>query len=191
MKLYGSQTSPYVRRIRLLLGAQPIEFINWQIFAEQDRQKLLAVNPTLKIPMLEHNGQTLFDSAVIFRYLAKQLDIPALSWYQENQLTVINAVNDSLVSLFLCQRSGLDTNEDRLFFNIQKERIMASLFVLEQQAANQEFAQWNYVAMALFSLVDWVLFRDLLELDDYPALLAFWQDNQQQQNISETDPRLG
>lgn len=191
MKLYGSQTSPYVRRIRLLLGAQPIEFINWQIFAEHDRQKLLAVNPTLKIPMLEHNGQTLFDSAVIFRYLAKQLDIPALSWYQENQLTVINAVNDSLVSLFLCQRSGLDTNEDRLFFNIQKERIMASLFVLEQQAANQEFAKWNYVAMALFSLVDWVLFRDLLELDDYPALLAFWQDNQQQQSISETDPRLG
>lgn len=190
MKLYGSQTSPYVRRIRLLLADTPFEFIDLQIFAEQDRQKLLALNPTLKIPMLEHNGQSVFDSAVIFRYLAKQLEIPALSWYQENQLTVINAVNDSLVSLFLCQRSGLDTNEDRLFFNVQKERIVASLFVLEQQAENQEFAQWNYVAMALFSLVDWVLFRDLLELDDYPALLAFWQDNQQQASISVTNPRL-
>lgn len=190
MKLYGSQTSPYVRRIRLLLANHSYEFINMHIFAEQDRQALLALNPTLKIPMLEQDNKVIFDSGVIYRFLAAQLQLPALSWYQENQLTLINAVNDSLVSLFLCQRSGLDTNEDRLFFNAQKERIMASLFVLEQQAANQEFSEWNYIAMALYSLLDWVLFRELLELDEYPALLAFVKYNQQQTAIAETDPRL-
>jgi len=190
MKLYGSQTSPYVRRIRLLLANQSYQFVNMHIFAEEDRQALLALNPTLKIPMLEQEGEVIFDSGVIYRFLAAQFQLPALSWYQENQLTVINAVNDSLVALFLCQRSGLDTNEDRLFFNVQKERIVASLFVLEQQAANQEFTDWNYIAMALFSLLDWVLFRELLELDEYPALLAFVKHNQQQNAIAETDPRL-
>ncbi|GHG77267.1 hypothetical protein GCM10010919_32770 [Alishewanella longhuensis] len=190
MKLYGSQTSPYVRRIRLLLANQPYQFVNMQIFAEQDRQALLALNPTLKIPMLERDGKVIFDSGVIYRFLAAQSQLPALSWYQENQLTVINAVNDSLVSLFLCQRSGLDTNEERLFFNVQKERIVASLFVLEQQAANQEFTAWNYIAMALYSLLDWVLFRELLELDEYPALLAFVKANQHHLAIAETDPRL-
>jgi len=190
MKLYGSQTSPYVRRIRLLLANQSYQFVNMHIFTDEDRQTLLALNPTLKIPMLEQEGKIIFDSGVIYRFLAAQFQLAALSWYQENQLTVINAVSDSLVSLFLCQRSGLDTNEDRLFFNLQKERIVASLFVLEQQAANQEFTDWNYIAMALFSLLDWVLFRELLELDEYPALLAFVKHNQQQSAIAETDPRL-
>lgn len=190
MKLYGSQSSPYVRRLRLLLANQSYQFVNMHIFAEQDRQTLLALNPTLKIPMLEHDDKVIFDSGVIYRFLAAQLQLPALSWYQENQLTLINAVNDSLVSLLLCQRSGFDTNEDRLFFNAQKERIAASLFVLEQQAANQEFTAWNYIAMSLYSLLDWVLFRELLELDEYPALLAFVKHNQQQMAIAESDPRL-
>lgn len=191
MKLYGSQTSPYVRRIRLLLANQSYHFVNMHIFAEADREQLLALNPTLKIPMLEHEGQLIFDSGVIFRYLSAQFGFTGLSWYQENQLTLINAVNDSLVALFLCQRSGLDTSEDRLFFNAQKERIAASLYVLEQQAANMEFSEWHYVSMALFSLLDWVLFRELVELEEYPALLAFVKHNVQQSAIAETDPRLG
>ena len=190
MKLYGSQTSPYVRRIRLLLAAQPYEFVDMQIFAEGDREKLLALNPTLKVPMFEHDGQMVFDSGVIYRYLTKVLSLPALSWYQENQLTVINAINDSLITLFLSARSGLDTNEDRLFFNAQKQRIAASMFVLEQQALNHEFAQWNYVAMSLYSLLDWVIFRELLELNDYPALQAFFAENKNQPAIAITDPRL-
>lgn len=190
MKLYGSQTSPYVRRLRLLLANHSYEFVNMQIFAEADRQQLLALNPTLKIPMFEHDGKVIFDSGVIYRFLAAKLQLAPLSWYQENQLTVINAVNDSLVSLFLCQRSGLDTNEDRLFFNAQKERIVASLFVLEQQAANQEFSDWNYIAMSLYCLLDWILFRELLELEEYPALLAFVKNNQQQNALAESDPRL-
>jgi glutathione S-transferase len=190
MQLYGSQTSPYVRRIRLLLADTDHQFINMNIFAEADRQKLLELNPTLKIPMLLDNEEIIFDSNVIYRYLATKMGMAPLSWYQENQLTLINAVNDSLVSLFLCSRSGLNTNEDRLFFNAQKERIAASMFVLEQQAANQEFADWQYPEMALYCLLDWVIFRELLDLDDYPALLAFHAANQQQAGAAVSDPRL-
>ena len=133
MKLYGSQTSPYVRRIRLLLANQSYQFVNMHIFAEEDRQTLLALNPTLKIPMLEQEGKIIFDSGVIYRFLAAQFQLAALSWYQENQLTVINAVSDSLVSLFLCQRSGLDTNEDRLFFNLQKIDAILKLFKISKR----------------------------------------------------------
>lgn len=191
MKLYGSQTSPYVRRIRLLLAKTAHEFINLNIFAGQDRDTLASLNPTLRIPMLDDNGQVIFDSGVIYRYLATKCDFANLSWYQENQLTVINAVNDSLVMLLQLNRSGFDTNDDKLFFNLQRERVATSLYVLEQQAANGEFASWNYVAMALYSLVDWTLFRELLELDDYPALLAFVEQNRQRAAIAETDPRKG
>ncbi|MDX1392334.1 MAG: glutathione S-transferase family protein, partial [Rheinheimera sp.] len=75
MKLYGSQTSPYVRRIRLLLAQAPHEFINLNIFADADRQTLASINPTLRIPMLEDDEKIIFDSGVIYRYLAPQLQI--------------------------------------------------------------------------------------------------------------------
>ncbi|WP_215397748.1 glutathione S-transferase family protein [Rheinheimera oceanensis] len=191
MKLYGSQTSPYVRRIRLLLATTAHEFINLNIFTGEGRQTLAAINPALRIPMLDDAGQVIFDSGVIYRYLAAKLGIAPLSWYQENQLTVINAVNDSLVMLLQCSRSGFDTNDDKLFFNLQRERVATSLYVLEQQAANNEFANWDYVAMALYSLVDWTLFRELLEFDYYPALQAFVAQNKTQPMIKDSDPRLG
>lgn len=191
MKLYGSQTSPYVRRIRLLLATTAHEFINLNIFAAEGRQTLAAINPALRIPMLDDAGQVIFDSGVIYRYLAPKLGIAPLGWYQENQLTVINAVSDSLVMLLQCSRSGFDTNDDKLFFNLQRERVATSLYVLEQQADNGEFAQWDYVAMALYSLVDWTLFRELMEFDDYPALLAFLAQNKAQPMIKDSDPRLG
>jgi glutathione S-transferase len=191
MKLYGSQTSPYVRRIRLLLATTAHEFINLNIFTGEGRQTLAAINPALRIPMLDDAGQVIFDSGVIYRYLAAKLGIAPLSWYQENQLTVINAVSDSLVMLLQCSRSGFDTNDDKLFFNLQRERVATSLYVLEQQAANNEFAKWDYVAMALYSLVDWTLFRELMEFDDYPALLAFVAQNKTQPMIKDSDPRLG
>ena len=190
MKLYGSQTSPYVRRIRLLLADVAHDFVNMNIFAGNDRELLAAKNPTLRIPMLEDNDQMIFDSGVIYRYLTAKLNLKPLSWYQENQLSVINAVNDSLVMLLQCTRSGMDTSEDKLFFNLQRERVATSLYVLELQAENGEFATWDYPAMALFCLVDWTLFRELIELDDYPALLKFVKDNASQAGVSASDPRL-
>ena len=45
--------------------------------------------------------------------------------------------------------------------------------------------------MALYSLIDWTLFRQLVELDDYPALLAFVAANSQQPGVAVSDPRLG
>ena len=93
--------------------------------------------------------------------------------------------------LLQCSRSGFDTNDDKLFFNLQRERVATSLYVLEQQADNGEFAQWDYVAMALYSLVDWTLFRELMEFEDYPALLAFLVQNKSQPMIKDSDPRLG
>lgn len=191
IKLFGSQTSPYVRRIRLLLASQPYEFVKINILDEADRELLSQYNPTYKIPMLLDGTEVVFDSGVIYRYLSQKLGLEHLSLYQENQLTLINAVNDSLVILYQASRSGFDITEDRLLFNLQTERIGASLFVLEQQCANGEFANWQYPAQALYSLIDWIVFRELADMEHYPALLAFVDNNRQQRAVTESDPRLG
>lgn len=70
MKLYGSLTSPYARKLRVLLLEQPVacEFVVADpIGAASPVPKL---NPLGKIPVLERDdGSVLFDSPVIFEYL--------------------------------------------------------------------------------------------------------------------------
>jgi glutathione S-transferase len=65
LKLYGSTTSPFVRRIRIWLANTEHEFVNLLIFEDQDREVLAAKNPTMKIPILEDyvsgHYQVIFD----------------------------------------------------------------------------------------------------------------------------------
>ncbi len=103
---------------------------------------------------------------------------------------MINAVNDSLVEILLCQRSGFDTKSDKLFFNLQHERITGTLQVLEQQAADQQFVSWDYLAISLFCLLDWIEFRQLADLSPYPSLRQFWSQALTQPGVAQSDPRL-
>ena len=190
MKLFGSLSSPFVRRLRLLLISQPYEFISLNIFETAGRETLVQLNPTRKVPMLQDGELVIFDSGVIFRYLCQKLQLPTLSWADENRLTMINAVNDSLVELLLCQRSGFDTHSDKLFFNLQHERVVGTLQLLEQQAAAGQFDDWDYLAISLYCLLDWAEFRQLADLTSYPALQQFVQTAQDRPGVVQTDPRL-
>ncbi|MBE1301941.1 MAG: glutathione S-transferase family protein [Alteromonadaceae bacterium] len=189
MKLYGSTTSPYVRRIRMLLANVEHEFINMQIFAGKDRDVLLEKNPTLKIPMLEDGEDIIYDSRVIFRYLANKYDLPALTWKQENLLTVIDSINDSLVQLLLLQRSEIESADDKLYFKLQNERVAHAFNHLNEEVLAGEFEHWEYPTICLFCLVDWTAFRQLHDLSDYSHLLDFAADHKERIEASATDPR--
>lgn len=189
MKLYGSCTSPYVRRLRIFLNAYDYQFLNINIFGEQDRARLKALNPTLKIPMLEDEGQIIFDSNVICRYLGEKFQMAPLSWNQANQLTLINAANDSLIELLLCERSKLDTHADVMFFKLQRERLEVVFHELNQQCEVGQFNQWNYPAICLFCLLDWIDFRSLYAMERFQSLCEFHRKNLTRAGVKATDPR--
>ena len=191
MQLYGSLTSPYVRRLRAFAIEKNIhfEFLNLNIFAEQDRETLVKLNPTRKIPMLLDDGQVIFDSNVIYRYWCQTLGFEPLSWQQENTLTLVNSANDSLVELLMCQRSGFDTQEDKLFFNLQRERVQGVLHVLNQATEQGEFLTYDYIAISLYCLIDWIRFRNLTNLTAFPALTSFHQQHAERQSNRATVPR--
>ncbi len=190
MKVYGSVASPYVRRVRMALSGKAFEFVAMNIFEAAGRELLGRLNPTRKVPMLQDGEHVIFDSGVIYRYLVEAHGLPALTWQQENDLTTINAANDSFVELLLCKRSGFDTNDDKLFFNLQRERVAGTLQVLNDKVVAGDFAAWNYVSQCLYCLVDWVSYRDLYDLAPYPELLNFITQHAQRVDVRETDPRL-
>lgn len=189
MKLMGSKTSPYVRRIRLLLTETPHEFVHMNIYGE-DRDQLRRHSPVLKVPVLIDDGREIYDSRVIARYLSGTLGLEALSWNQENQLSLIDGANDSCVTLLLSKKSGLNIDEDLEFWNLQKERIMATLRTLNAMVEAGEFAQWNYPAICLYCLVDWMDFRDLVDFGEVGSLKTFRDGNRNQPGVADTDPRL-
>lgn len=190
MKLYGSTTSPFVRRIRMLLANIEHEFINMQIFAGADRETLASKNPTLKIPMLEVDDQVIFDSRVIFQFLSEKFAMTPLTWDEENQLTLIDAANDTFVQLLLLQRSGFDTEDDKLYFKLQRERVNETLKALDEMVSTGLFAHWAYPEMCLFSLVDWIEFRELHNLVGLDNLKAFRQKHAERIEVTATDPRV-
>ena len=79
MKLYGSTTSPFVRRIRIVLASIDHEFLNLQIFSGADRELLASRNPTLKVPCLEDGSEIIFDSRIIYNYLADKYQYEPLT----------------------------------------------------------------------------------------------------------------
>lgn len=191
IKLYGSTTSPYVRRLRMWMANLDHEFVNMQIYSGKDRELLAAKNPTLKIPMLEDGNELLFDSRVIYRYLSEKLDFPKPSWDQENQLTLIDAATDSLVQMLLLSRSEIDTSEDKMYFKLQRERVESTLSHLNMLVEKGHFGNWHYPSMCLYSLIDWVEFRTLHDLREMTALKQFRQENVQRIEVTATDPRSG
>src|SRR3989344_2480203 len=78
MKLYGSLTSHYVRKLRILLREKGVacEFVQADAWAADSPVPRL--NPLGKVPVLERdNGSALYDSPVILEYL-DSLKAPAL-----------------------------------------------------------------------------------------------------------------
>lgn len=191
MILYGSNTSPFARRLRIWLASErlPFEYIHLDIFSEQGRAILSEHNPAKKIPFLVDGSTVICDSNVIYRYVSQKFQLPALTWGQENALTYINACNDSLVELLLCQRSGFDTNSDKLFFNLQRERVGALLALLNEECMKSSFINCSYLAISLYCLIDWIEFRALWPLESYPALVECYGKVKNQFDVTQSDPR--
>lgn len=189
MKLVGSHPSPYVRRLRLWLKDHPYDFLPLDIYSEAGRAELETYTPAMKVPMLLDGEQAVYDSRVIYRYLNQRLQRETLSWQEENLLTLIDSLQESFIILLMSQRSGLSPDEDRLILNLQHDRIQRTLPVLETAVQSGAFSQWQYPAICLFTLLDWIQFRELFTLAEYPMLNAFHRAQLEKTEVKATDPR--
>lgn len=189
IQLFGSTSSPYVRRLRLFMQDIRHDFVLVDIFNSRDRANLEVQNPTLKIPMLKDGDQTILDSGNIFRYLQSKQGLPALSWDQQNILSSIDAANESLVQMLILSRSDIDTSADKLYFRIQRERLDAVFAHLEEQANQGAFSTWHYVSISLYCLLDWIMFRQLYDISTYSKLNQLHLNWDQLAICHQTNPR--
>tara|TARA_R100000656_G_scaffold100727_1_gene73201 strand:- start:734 stop:1225 length:492 start_codon:yes stop_codon:yes gene_type:complete len=161
------------------------------IFDPAQRAEFKKITPVLKIPVLQiHSSgqiQNIYDSRVIYNYLNKKHWQHDLSIEQENILTIIDGVNDSLVTLYSMTLCGMKIEEDKRFIMAQRERVIEGFDVLNQLWTSE--SAWDYPSISLYCLIDWAVFRELIQIDRWPHLLQFYKVMAKQPLLKETDPR--
>lgn len=189
--LLGSKTSPFVRRIRMLLEHIPYEFKEMNIFETEDGLQLNKINPLNQIPVLTDGEKSIWDSRQIFNYLNKTHQLEELSWEEENTLTAIVGAMSSGISLLLMKRSGMNINEPYMFINRQKERMDSILDYLKPYLENEGLKNWNFITMTMYCFLDWVVFRELLDLTHRPECQKFLATHCDRKIVKETEiPRI-
>lgn len=168
--LYGSTTSPYVRRVRLLLEGSDYQFETINVYDKSQREEFSRISPIRRLPVLKQDEQLIYDSAVIANHLLRQQQQPALTVEQYNLISTVDAATDSLIIILQSRNSGLDVDAAKLFYDLQISRVEACFDWLEQQALAGAFSQWDYPSIALITLLDWAAFRQLMDLAQYPEL---------------------
>ncbi|MEO5667512.1 MAG: glutathione S-transferase family protein [Bdellovibrionota bacterium] len=189
LKLYGSLTSPFTRRLRVVLDPSLYEFILKDIFSPVDRESFKSLSPVMKVPVLQDGETLVYDSRLIHRYLGDKGLVAKLDWSTENLQTIIEGVSDSLVNMLLLKRSSVVLDPGSPLGLSHAARVTESLAYLEKEASEGTFGRWDFVSISLYCLIDWARFRELVSMEKYPHLLRFTEDCVSRPRVVDTDPR--
>lgn len=187
MKLIGSKTSPFVRRIRLFLAEAPYEFEILDVLSEPGRSQVFAKNPVGRIPVLIDGQTVIWDSRLILRYLLEKTRRPLPSLETELKLDLIDNANDTGVALFQIKKFNLDPHWQNTFSKNQVDRLNKILNHLEH---GKKPELETFEGIWLFCLLDWIEFREVSKISGhFPKLEVFWTESKRHKLAIATDPR--
>lgn len=154
MKLYGSLTSPYVRKCRILIREKALacEFVQADAWAADSPVPRL--NPLGKVPVLERaDGAALYDSPVLMEYL-DSLTAPALTapagedrWAMLRLEALADGILDATVTRLLESRRPLPQQSPE---NIkrQEEKIARALTYADSLPQGGAYLMQNRFSIA-------------------------------------------
>ena len=190
LTLIGSYTSPYVSKLRLFLhGETNVTFRAVNYLEEEGNKYLKEINPFNQIPMLLDGDRPVYDSRIIFNYLAKKKGLAPLSTEEENILSAIDTILSTGVNLFSLRKGGVNIEDRSNYFLVrQKERIPSLLKMLTPWANLQKPEKdWNFLTMSMFSMLYWLEFRDVYKVSSHPEMVDFLERFKNCPGVAETD----
>lgn len=201
MKLYGSDTSPYVRKTRVLIHEKGID-CEWILERPADPGgRFRELNPLGKIPVLERDsGDVLFDSPVIVEYLdtlSGERLVPAdgeARWQVQKIHAMADGMLDATVTRFL---EGLRPEGKRMQEVIDKhaKKIHDSLDYAETLVADRDFVIGDNLSLADLALAVALEYIDFRYAHDWrsthPALAGWLVPMSQRPSFISTQPPKG
>ncbi len=180
MHLYGSYTSPYVRRVRILADGLGVPLAMTDVATEAGQAALRAVTPLWRVPTLTlPDGTALWDSQAILEGLVRRHGWgpfrPVVDIERESNLVLaVNGALDSAVNVFYLQKDGVDA-AGVPYLTKQKARVDAAMAWIEQQLCEDAFfdGRPGFAELALYTTLGWMAFRDTWPVADHPILASF------------------
>lgn len=78
LELYSYDACPFAQRTRMVLGEKGIEFDLHEVDVHNKPPRWKEISPYGKVPVLLHDGQSIYESAIINQYLDEAFPQPAL-----------------------------------------------------------------------------------------------------------------
>ena len=197
MKLYGSLTSPYVRKVRIVLIEKGLRY-DMAVEGPADAAGNVArLNPLRAIPVLERDdGDVYFDSPVICEYLDSLNDTPrlypaggeprwqALRWHALGQ-----GMMEATVARFVELRKPVD-KQDAAIASKHEARIAAAMAFANERVPASGFVQGAHIGIADIALGAALGYVDLRYVHDwrakYPKLAGWHMPLSQRASFTET-----
>jgi glutathione S-transferase len=199
MKLIGSKTSPFVRKVRVLLAERqlPHEFIEESAWNADT--KVPNYNPLNKVPALQlDNGESIYDSAVIAEYLdgisgGQYLPKPPAERARVKCHEALgDGIADAGITAFL-ERKRDAARQDAAWITRQMDKVNAGIASLAGTLGSKPYlggSQMNLGDIACACGLFWAEFRmpELRWRDQYPNLKAWAERMESRPSFAATQP---
>lgn len=198
MRLYGSTTSPYVRRVRAVALELGLSFEWVDTSTEAGQAALRAKNPVWKVPTVELGEQVIFDSRVITEHLLRRHGPGPLAPLAEddpstrNVMTAIDGAVDALINVLYLQRDGVGKGQSSYVVK-QHERAAAALGWVDGQVDDVWLGRakaFGLPELALVTALEWMRFRDMYAVERHPALVRCIEHHGARESLVATRPHV-
>lgn len=201
MKLIGSNTSPYVRKVRIVMAEKRIECeFELENVWSADTQ-VGQFNPIAKVPvLLLDDGTCVYDSRVIAEYLDGVTPVSRLIPEGGRDRLLVkrwealgDGITDAGIAIFL-ERKRPEANQSADWISRQLGKIDACIAVAARDLADRDFCHGLSLSLADISLACgllWLEFR-LPEIQwrvNYPSLKSWCEKLELRASFIETVPR--
>jgi glutathione S-transferase len=201
MRLFASTTSPFVRKVRVLMQelglAEKCEIVNLVTSPHEPDATLAEANPLVKLPTLElDDGTMLYDSAVICEYLdtvhGRGKFVPD-SGVQRWRVLRMQALADGITDAGVLLRYELAMRPEEKRWEAwiagQRQKVMQGLTQLEASLDRLE-GELDLGGITVACMFGWLEFRNIVpELRHMFPHLSAWNDTTQKRpSLASTKP---
>lgn len=183
MKLIGSLTSPYVRKVRVVMADKKLDFSFEQENVWAPETNIQQVNPLGKIPCLVmEDGSTLYDSRVIAEYLDTISPVCKLlpqNGRERAEVKVWEALADGVIDAavlaFVERRDRAPEQQSATWIERQTGKVQAGLREMSVRLGDASYCMgvhYTLADVAVGCALGWLALR-FPEIDwrgDYPNL---------------------
>lgn len=200
LRLYGTETSPYVRRVRIVAAELKVDLELIDTKTDAGQAALREVSPIWKVPAAvfvdEDHEQLVLDSAVINEHLMRTRGPGPLAphdpadVYIQNLLHVIDGALDALINVFYLAKDGVEP-KDASYVQKQRDRAASACAWLDARVQGSSLtgsAKLSLADIALVTTVGWMQFRETYPIQDHTNLMRCYEAAVNRPSVQATRP---